>query len=166
MPKRNGPRSCGPCGCPGGGTPIVINPPGCYCQGTPASLSCTVIYGSGENAHTYGNAYQSCGLAWFTSAPGYIPQSSFPGPGYYSTTAWVDDYGFTDYYRLSCFSAQFSLGIGQFGGGLWQSPGQIYNWAMGGRNNTNTCNNQGPFSLNAGQTQPGIYFNGSFLITG
>lgn len=159
--KRNSP-GC-KCGCDVPNPPIGVTIPGCFCQGTPQTLTLTVTYGSGENAHTYGNAYQSCGMAYFTAAPGYMPQSSFPGPGYYSSTAWVDDYGFTDYYRLSCFSSQYSLGIGQYGGGLWQSPGQIYNWAMGSRNPVNFCS---PFLLAVGQTQPGIFFNGKFVVSG
>lgn len=157
-------RKSGGCKCCGGGNPpIGVSIPGCFCQGTPQTLTLTVSFGPGENAHTYGNAYQPCAMAYYSVAPGYMPQSSFPGPGYYSTTTWVDDYGFTDYFRLSCFSSQYSLGIGQYGGGLWQSPGQIYNWAMGSRNPVNFCN---PFQLIVGQTQPGIFFNGKFTILG
>lgn len=160
-----------------GGTgtpPIVIGIPGCFCQQVPTTLNLTVTYGSNETASTYGNAYKPCSLAYYPagSPPPYIPLENYPGAGFYSTTAWVDDYGFTDYYRLSCFASQFSLGFGQYGGGLWQSPGQLFNWAMGSRNPVNFCDpgqpfpGSGPFALNVGQTQPGIFFNGKFVVTG
>ena len=157
----------------GAGTPpIMIGYPGCLCSTVPGSVGMAVEYGEGEDAHTYGNAYQSCTFQWYTATgtvggvpngtyPGYMPFSAYSGAGYYSSTAWVDDYGFTDYFRLSCFSTQWTLGVGQYSGGLWQSPGQIYGWTIGGRPAVNFCS---PFQLHVGHTQQGIYFNGQFLV--
>ena len=112
--KKHSPGGCGsPCdACGGSSGPIGVGSPGCLCQGTPFELSMTVTYGVGETAATYANAYRSCTLGYFTSPPGYMPQSAFTGAGYYSTTSWVDDYGFVDYFRLNCYSTQYSLGFG------------------------------------------------------
>jgi len=151
---------------PGGtGGGIVIGIPGCFCQGTPFELNLTVSYSPGFTAADYGNAYQDCVLNYYSVGPlPYQPLEFFPGPGYYSTTAWVDDYGFLDYFKLQCFASQYSLGIGQYGGGVWQSPGQLFNWAMVARPQPNNfCS---PFLLSQGTNQPGINFSGQFIITG
>ena len=154
----------------GGGytPPISITVPGCFCTAIPVSLSLTVAYGPGVSAATYGHRYQDCTLQYYDNAayglPPYMPGSSFPGPGWYSTTAWTDDFGFLDYLRLSCFSNQFAIGSGQYGGGLWYSPEQIFNWNIGSRTAPfNTCS---PFLLSLGATQPGVGFSGQFIISG
>lgn len=171
--KRNSP-GCG-CGCGGsGGTTIGI--PGCVCQNTPASLTCTITYGPGEDAHSYSNAYQSCTIGYFTTPPSYLPQSAFAGVGYYSTEAWTDDYGFTDYYRLDCYTSQWSLSFGQNNLGIWQSPVPIYNWSMATRcydsngqiidcppDRRNYCD---PLLLQFGHPQQGIVFYGKIVISG
>ena len=142
----------------------VIGIAGCTCQGTPASLSLTAIYGQDEDAHTYGNSYQSGPLAYYTSAPPYMPQAAFPGAAYYSPATWTDDYGALDYFRITCYSTQYTLAIGQFNGTNWQSPSPIYTWQIGGRpGQVNTCN---PFLLGFGRVQQGIYFNGRFVVSG
>jgi hypothetical protein len=158
------------CGCCGGPSPPVgIEISGCLCKDMPQSLALDVTYGPGEDSHTYANAYQSCEMGYFTSPPGYMPSHAFTGKGYYSTTSWIDDYGFEDYFRLNCYSSQWSLGFGQHSLGIWQAPGQVYNWTIGGIPAVNSCSYGGvsrPFALAFGHTQDGVVFNGKIQVRG
>lgn len=156
------------CCCGGGGTtpPGGIDIPGCLCQGTPASLSLTVAYSPGTTAADYANAYPAATLAYYADPPDYMPEFVFNGPGYYSTTSWIDDYGFIDYYRLTCFSSQYALGFGQNTLGTWQAPVQIWTWTVGASHvvlGTNTCS---PFALPFGNSAPGFPFLGRFAVAG
>lgn len=135
-----------------GNPPVGINIPDCACQGTPASLSLTVTYPPGESAATYHNAYQSGTLEWYDynavsnpggSRPSYLPPSAWTGAAYYSSASWINDFGFEQYFRMSCFSSQYALTTGAKLFGAWEPPVQTYNWNIG----ANTCV---PFSLTAG----------------
>ena len=155
MPKRNGPRSCGPCGCPADpGTGITIGIPGCLCTTTPRDITVTVTYGPGETAATYNGQFIDSALRYYTfvgdDKPSYAAYySGGLGPAYYSIEPWQPpDYPHV-FYQLGCFGSQFSLGLGVYTPDVFsQSPGLIFYWVVGGKAPVNFCN---PFGLFVGQ---------------
>lgn len=151
--KANSPGGCTNCGCTptGGGGPGVIT--GCTCQGTPATLSVTVVYSGGQTAADYLHAYQDGTLTWFTmvgsDVPGYLASANYSGVGYYSASSWVDDFGRNCYYRFGCNAAQYTMALGQFSSGS-HDIGTVRTWNIAG---SNTCI---PFSMTSGTTPGGV----------
>ena len=165
--KRNGPGcQCG-CGASGG---AGISLPGCFCAPVPASLACTVTFGPGETAATYGGQYQDATILYYPAGPPYLAYVPVTSPGFFSTTSWpgtgLGTTGNYFFYYFYCDGSLFTLGVGNYRpGGAYNPPGPVWRWPVIGAGSTgNSCS---PFLLVSGVKQPvNAVFNGKFVVSG